>query len=193
MNKIWVTIIILSALYGIFFGNVEEMVNSILNVPKKTLELLLLVGGLMIFWNGIFNIAIESGLIRRLSKLIMPFTKKLFSKLPSDHIVHEYICANICANVLGLGNAATPMGIKALDEMKKLNEEKPVATKSMITLVLLNTTNLTLFPATLFSLREIYKSNINIKLLPFFIVCTILSIFFVIIVDYLFRKFSKED
>lgn len=193
MNKIWVTIIILSALYGIFFGNVEEMVNSILNVPKKTLELLLLVGGLMIFWNGIFNIAIESGLIRRLSKLIMPFTKKLFSKLPLDHIVHEYICANICANVLGLGNAATPMGIKALDEMKKLNEEKPVATKSMITLVLLNTTNLTLFPATLFSLREIYKSNINIKLLPFFIVCTILSIFFVLIVDYLFRKFSKED
>ena len=78
MNKIWVTIIILSALYGIFFGNVEEMVNSILNVPKKTLELLLLVGGLMIFWNGIFNIAIESGLIRRLSKLIMPFTKNYF-------------------------------------------------------------------------------------------------------------------
>lgn len=187
MNKIWIFIILFSAVYSFFFGDVELLVNELLNVPEKTISLLIMVGGLMIFWNGMFNIAIKSGLINNMSKLFKPLTKKIFSDLPKDHIVHEYICANISANILGLGNAATPMGIKALEEMKKLNDDKPIATKSMITLVLLNTTSLTIFPATLFGIRQIYKSKINMTILPYIITSTLVATCTALLIDRFFR------
>lgn len=193
MNKFWVFIILLSAFYAVFFGDLELMVSEVLNVPQKTIELLMMVGGLMVFWNGMFNIAIQSGLIKRMSKLFLPLTRRLFADLPKDHVVHEYICANLCANILGLGNAATPMGIKALAEMKKLNNDQAIATKSMITLVILNTTSLTLFPATLFSIREVYRAKINIELLPFIIISTFIAVCIALGIDFLFKKIHKGD
>lgn len=192
MNKIWIIIILFSAIYGVLYGDIETLVGELLNVPQKTISLLMMVGGLMVFWNGMFNIAIKSGLINNMSKLFKPFTKKIFSDLPKDHIVHEYICANISANILGLGNAATPMGIKALHEMKKLNNNQPIATKSMITFVILNTTSLTVFPSTLFGIRQIYKSQTNMQILPFIIFSTIIATSSALLIDRLFSLASRR-
>lgn len=192
MNKIWIIIIIFSAIYGILYGDIETLVSELLNVPQKTISLIMMVGGLMIFWNGMFNIAIKSGLINNMSRLFKPLTKAIFSDLPKDHIVHEYICANISANILGLGNAATPMGIKALHEMKKLNNNQPIATKSMITFVILNTSSLTIFPSTLFGIRHIYKSQLNMQLLPFIILSTLIATCSALLIDRLFYLASRR-
>lgn len=172
MNKIWVTLIMFCLIYGIIRGNVDQMVDAALNVPFRTFQLVIKIGGLIIFYNGLFHIAIDSGLIKGLSKIFKKLIIKLFPELPKDSVAHEYICANLAANFLGLGIAATPMAIKALQEMKKINDNKDTASSSMVVLMLLNITSFCIFPVTIIGIREIYHAKINIELIPYIILIT---------------------
>src|SRR5690606_6154467 len=138
MNKIWVFIILVCVVYGIYSGNTEQLVLASLNVPKDTLDLLIKVGGLIIFYNGLFQIAIDSGVIKKLSRLIYPITKLIFKDIKKDSVVHELVSANIIANFLGLGIASTPIAIKALNAMKEELKDKEKPSLSMITLILIN-------------------------------------------------------
>lgn len=182
MNKIWVCIVLFCLLYGAFTGRVNQMINACLNVPYRTLDIVIKVGGIIIFYNGLFQIAIDSGLIKGMSKLFKRLIERLFPELPKDSEVHEIICANIAANLLGLGAAATPMAVKALSEMKKLNNGKDVATKSMITLMLLNITSFTIFPVTMIGIREMYFAKINMQLIPYIIITSLLLTIFSLII-----------
>ena len=175
MNKIWVIIISICIVFGIFSGNTEAMVEASLNVPKSTLDLLIKIGGLIIFYNGLFQIAIDSKMIKILSRFIHPLTRIIFKNIDKDSIVHEYVSANILANLLGLGIASTPMALKALGAMKEENINNPEkANFNMVTLVLINISAFTIFPLTIISVRTIYKSKINLELIPFFIVCSLI-------------------
>ena len=103
----------------------------------------------------------------------------------------EFISSNVAANMLGLGSCATPLGIKAMEELQKENENKTRATKKMITLLILNTSGLTLIPETILSLRKMYDAKITVEIIPYVMLCSIVTSFLAIFLDYLFRRRIK--
>ncbi|HEY8396283.1 MAG TPA: hypothetical protein VIK96_05850, partial [Bacilli bacterium] len=114
MNKVWVILVVFCLTYGIARGNTEMMLQNLLNVPNKTLEALLRIGGLIIFYNGLLQIAVESGLIIKLSGRFSFLLDRLFPKLSKNSPAREHIALSLVANLLGLGSAGTPSTIKAL-------------------------------------------------------------------------------
>lgn len=137
------------------------------------------------------TIATDSGLLNKISNFLYPFLRKLFPEIPKNHESLGYISSNITANILGLGNAATPFGLKAMKSLQKLNNESVVASKSMITFILLNTSGLTLLPTTIISLRSINGSTNPTAVIIPTIIITIISTISAIILDKLFNKVIK--
>lgn len=193
MNLIWGILIFVSIVFGLLTNHTEEMVNAILSTPSDTLELLLKIGGLIIFYNGLFKVAIDSGVIKSLSKLFYKPIRKLFNTFPSNHIVYEYISANIVSNLLGLGIASTPMAIKALEEMKKLNNNKNNLTKPMIVFLVINIASFTIFPLTIISIRDVYFAKVNINLLPFIIIVTFLNTLISVLITKTILRIKKYE
>lgn len=163
-----------------------------MSAPQDSISIILNLTGLYILWSGLLRIAKDSGLIDVFAKRIYFITKFLFPELPKDHDVHGYIASNIAANILGLGSVATPLGIKSIEEMKKINNNKDTASRSMITLILLNSSCLTLLPTTIISLRKIYGSNEPSNVMPYIIISTILSTICALIIDRIFYRINKN-
>ena len=137
------------------------------------------------------NIAKESGLLDTLSKKITPFLKILFPEIPSNHEAFSYIASNIIMNMLGLGNAATPFGLKAMKSMQELNKTKDTATRSMITFLIINTSSVTIIPTTVISLRLLNGSANPSEIVLASIITTFSSCFIGLIIDrviYIFRR-----
>ena len=132
---------------------IKEVTNSILDYAETSVKIALGLIGIMALWLGVMKIAEESGLINKLATGLKPITKFLFPEIPSDHPAMGAMIMNISANVLGLGNAATPFGLKAMEELDKLNPEKGTATNAMCTFLAINTAGMTLIPATAIALR----------------------------------------
>jgi len=174
MNKIWVGVVVFCLFYGILSKNTKAMMEAIFLVPEKSLNLLIKIGGLIVFYNGLFQIAIEAGVIDNLARIFKKPINKLFPKLDKNSEAIRYICANITANLLGLGVGAIPMGIKSLEAMKKENNDQEQVTSSMLLLMVLNITSFTLFPVTILTIREIYKAKITIGLIPYIIFSTLI-------------------
>src|SRR5699024_12703212 len=114
---------------------------------------------ILVFWLGIMKIAEKANILKGLAKLFRPFIHKLFPELPKDHPAVGYILSNFTANIFGLGSAATPIGLKAMEEMKKLSKSN-VASRSMITFLALNTSSLTLIPTTVIAIRKIGRAHV---------------------------------
>ena len=119
MSKIWVILVSFCLIYGLSRGNSEAMILGLFDVPNKTLEFLLRIGGIIIFYNGLLQIAVESGLISALTKVFKRLIGKLFPSLPKTSPAREHICLSLAANLLGLGVAGTPSTIRALQIMQK--------------------------------------------------------------------------
>ena len=190
MNKIWMILFAFCLVYAFFTGNFESMVNKLFDVPKKTLEMLLVIGGLLVFYSGIYQMAIASGVISYIGRIVKPISFLLFPRIPKDNVIHDYICGNITANLLGLGLASTPMALNAIKEMKKLQNTE-VASNEMITLIVVNITAFTLFPLTILTLREQYNSNLGLKIWLSLIFITFVSSVIALIIDRLFQKVKK--
>jgi spore maturation protein A len=158
------------------------MLLAIFNVPNKTLEVLLRIGGLIIFYNGLMQIALDSGLITKLSHVFKRLIDKLFPSLPHFSPARDHICLSLVANLLGLGVAGTPSTIKALQLMKEENQGIDEATSEMSKFILLNITSFTLFPVTALSVRKIFFSKINLQLLPYFSLCSFFLTVFALII-----------
>lgn len=183
VNKLWGLLILIGSFYFIINGRVDELNNQILNSGKVTLDLIIQIFPLISLWLGIMRIAKDSGLLSKLSKLIEPILVKIFPDIPKGHEAFGYISANIIANMFGLGNAATPFGIKAMESMQSLNNRKDTASNSMITFLIINTCGMTLVPTTIISLRMLYKSiNPSIVVFPCILV-SFLSIVFGLIIN----------
>lgn len=177
INKLWGLLILIGSFYYILNGRVDELNSQILNSGKVTLDLIIQIFPLMSLWLGIMRIAKDSSLLSILSKLIEPILVKIFPDIPTGHEAFGYISANIIANMFGLGNAATPFGIKAMENMQSLNNEKDTASNSMITFLVINTCGMTLVPTTIISLRMLYKSmNPSIIVFP----CIVVSFFSIV-------------
>ena len=191
INKIWFYFIVVGIVYGIFSGNIGNVNEEIITSAKKSLDIFISIFPVIVLWVGIMTIASDSGLLIKISNVLYPILGKLFPEIPKNHESLGYISSNITANILGLGSAATPFGLKAMQSLQELNNNKDTASRSMITFLMLNTSGLTLIPTTVISLRNLYESvNPTLIILPT-IIATIISTISAIILDRIFYKVSK--
>lgn len=191
VSLVWAFLICIGIFYGVLVGNSFEVNNSILSNGTTAVELILSMLPIIVLWTGIMKIAEDSGLLQKIAKLFEPILKLLFPKLPKDSPALGYIASNVTANMMGLGSAATPFGLKAMKEMQKLNENKKEATSSMITFLVLNTGGVTLIPTTVIALRLAAGSTNPTAIVLPAILATLISNFCGLSIDYLIRKREK--
>ena len=152
LNILWPIFIIISIAYAIFTGNIENLNNSIFDSAESAVNLTLTLLGMTCLWSGIMEIASKTRLIYYLSRILKPITKKLFTDL--DEKSYNNIIMNLIANILGLGNAATPLGLKAMKELQKENKNKEELSDNMMMLIVLNTASLQIIPTTIIAIRS---------------------------------------
>lgn len=177
MNFIFVVLILLSIVFAIFSGNIDAVSNAVLSESVNAVELVLKILGGICFWNGIMNVAQKSNLTTAMGKFMYPVTGFLFKGLDKTSKAFAYITMNITVNLLGLGNAATPIGILAVQELAKEENAVPnVASNHMITFVVLNTASIQLLPTTIAFLRLEYGSASPLDILPAIWITSIVSV-----------------
>lgn len=146
MNAIWIGLLSISILFAVFTGNLEPFTKAIFDGAKSAVEVSLFLLGIVSVWLGITKILADSGLIYRIAHLFRPLITRLFRGIPDDHPSVSAITLNVLANLFGLGNAATPLGIKAMQELDSLNENKGTITFEMMVFIVLNTASIQLVP-----------------------------------------------
>lgn len=188
VNIIWALFIIIGIIYSLITGNFNVINNEILISGKSALDLLLGMLPLLVIWMGLMKVAEEAGIISAISKMMSPILKKIFPSVPDNDPSLGFIASNIAANMAGLGSAATPFGLKAMESLQKLNKDKKVASEAMITFLVLNTSGVTIVPTTIISLRLLYGSVNPSVVLPFCIIATTCSTIGGLTIDYLIRR-----
>lgn len=148
LNAIWLGMIILSVIVGAIQGRIALVVQAVTDSAKLGFEVALGLTGIMALWLGIMSVASASGLVTKFAKFLKPVLSRLFPDIPVEHPAMGAMVMNISANMLGLGNAATPFGLKAMKELQKLNAHVNIATDSMCTFLAINTSSVQLIPAT---------------------------------------------
>ena len=159
LNIIWPIFIGISFIYALVTGNVEKVSNGIFDSASSAVELTLTFFGTICVWNGIMNLAKKTTLMSKLTKMLQPAIKFLFPELKHNKQAKEEISMNVVANLLGLGNAATPLGLKAMETMQKENPKKDTLTNSMAMFIVLNTASLQLIPTNVIAIRSSLGSN----------------------------------
>lgn len=159
LNKIWPFFIIIAFIYAAFSGNIEKVNSGIFESTKSAVDLSLVFLGTITLWNGIMHIAYKSKLINIISKILNPIIKILFPEVKNNEKIKKEISMNIIANLFGLGNAATPLGIKAMNSMQEINNKKNTLTNSMMMFIVINTASLQLIPTTVIAIRTSLNSN----------------------------------
>ncbi len=159
LNYIWGAMIVVAIIYGACVGNIDGVNEAVLDSSKEAVTLCITMLGIMSLWMGIMEIATKSGLVAGLSKKMKPILVRLFPGLKDNSKAMEYIAANFAANILGLGWAATPLGLKAMKEMKKSSKRVDgVASDEMCTFLVINISSLQLIPVTIIAYRNQYGS-----------------------------------
>ncbi len=189
VNHIWVGISVIGILYAMMTGTMAEVNEAIFKSAKESVTLCFGLMSVLVFWLGIMKIAEEAGLLNSLTRMVKPIVSRLFPEVPPSHPAMGYIVSNIMANTLGLGNAATPLGIKAMEQLKELNGGKDSASRSMITFLALNTSGLTLIPTTVIGIRIHYNSANPTEIVgPTFLATVIATIAAIILDRYFYWK-----
>lgn len=179
LNYLWAVMIAVGIIYGVFSGNMEAVTNGALDSAKEAISLCLNMCGVMALWMGLMEIAKTSGLIEVMTRKISPFVSFMFPRIPKKHPAREAISTNIIANILGLGWAATPAGLKAMEELCKLEEERGnpeyegkhfdkteknakkgerTASNEMCVFLIMNIASLQLIPVNMIAYRSQYGS-----------------------------------
>lgn len=190
VNIIWACMAIVGIVYAMFNGTMEQVNKAIFESANEAVTLAIGLISVLVFWLGIMKIAEKAGILRVLTKLLRPIVTRLFPEIPKDHPAMGYILSNMTANIFGLGNAATPMGIKAMEQMKQLSGTN-TASRSMITFLALNTSGLTLVPTTVIAIRMQYHSMAPTEIVGTTIIATFISTLSAILIDRLFYTLSK--
>jgi spore maturation protein A len=158
INYIWFALIFFGVLVGLISGNGEVISKAIVNSSGSTVTFVIELTGIMCFWCGVMKVAENSGLTEKISRLLKPILKRIFKEAAKDEKALGAIVMNLTANMLGLSNAATPFGIKAMEEMNRLNNEKEIASNDMALFLVLNATCIQLVPSTIISIRAACNS-----------------------------------
>jgi spore maturation protein A len=190
VNLIWAFMAIIGIVYAMIHGTMDEVNEAIFTSAGEAVTLSIGLISVLVFWLGIMKVAEKAGILAVLAKIFRPLVIKLFPDIPKDHPAIGYILSNFTANVFGLGNAATPMGIKAMEQMKQLSGTN-TASRSMITFLALNTSSLTLIPTTVIAIRMQYDSVSPTEIVGATMMATIISSLSAIIIDRFFYYRSR--
>lgn len=195
INIIWVAMTVIGLLFAAINGTVKEVNEAIFQSANEAVTLCIGLISVLVFWLGMMRIAQDAGLLQKLANLFRPVILKLFPEVPPDHPAVGYILSNIIANLFGLGNAATPMGIKAMEQLKALNGGRAEASRSMITFLALNTAGFTLIPTTVIAIRMNYDSAGPTDIVGPTLLATICATTGAILIDryFYFRRVRKGD
>lgn len=192
VNIIWGIFIIVGIVFFILSGNLELLNATILNSTKDALDMIIKIFPVMALWLGIMKIASTSGLLKKLSDFASPFLSRLFPEIPKGHESLSLIASNMIANMFGLGNAATPFGLKAMKSLQTLNFKKDTASRSMITFLVMNTSGMTIIPTTIISLRMMHGSANPTEIVMACILATTASTMGAILIDRFYARRDKK-
>ncbi len=159
LNIIWPVFIIIAVIYAFFTGNIEKVSNGIFESAESAVQLTITFFGTICLWNGIMEIAKRTSLMQKLTKVLSPLIRFLFPELKKGSIAYQEISMNVVANLLGLGNAATPLGLKAMKTMQKENPHKDTLTNSMAMFIVINTASIQLIPTNVIAIRSSLGSS----------------------------------
>ena len=188
VSYIWFFLIIIGIVYSFLTGNVANINESILTNGAEALELMLSIFPVIVLWSGIMKIAEDAGLLIKFARFLEPILSKLFPSVPKDNPALGYIAANM----MGLGSAATPFGLRAMSELQKINDKKDTASVPMITFLVLNTAGVTIVPTTVLALRISYGSANPSEIIVPGAIATFCSCIGAVLIDFFIRKRGKN-
>ncbi|BCK01861.1 nucleoside recognition domain-containing protein [Anaerocolumna chitinilytica] len=192
LNYLWGFLIIIGVIVGALNGKIDAVNAAALSSAKEAILLCITMLGFTALWTGIMQVAKAAGIVDALTKAINPLLRLLFPDIPDKHPAKEYIASNMIANFLGLGWAATPMGLKAMQELKKLNRDKETASCDMCTFLIINISALQLIPVNIIAYRTQYGSVNPTEILGAAFVATSVSTVAGIIFSLVARKLARE-
>ncbi|MBY0096501.1 nucleoside recognition domain-containing protein [Mesobacillus maritimus] len=193
VNYIWVGMTIIGLVFAAVNGTMSEVNEAVFKGAQEAVTLCIGLISILVFWLGMMRIAENAGLLEKLANLFKPFITRLFPEVPAGHPAMGYILSNMMANVFGLGNAATPLGIKAMEELKRLNGGKDSASRSMITFLAINTSSITLIPTTVIAIRITYDSASPTEIVGPTLIATSISTIAAILIDrYFYYRRSRK-
>ena len=190
MNYIWGGLIGMSIIVSVFTGRVSETSAAAMDSAKESVETVLSMLGVMCFWMGLMEIANRSGLMDKFAKLLKPVIDFFFKEVKSEK-AKKAISMNMAANIFGIGNAATPFGLAAMEELAKENKFKGKASNAMCMMVVINTASIQLIPTTLLAFRSAYNSQSPFEIMPAVWVVSVCSVLLGVISAKLFEKRSS--
>lgn len=188
VNIIWLMLIIIGFAVAAWNGNIETVTKAVFEGAETGVTISIGLISILVFWLGMMRIAEDAGILQKLSSAMRPIVRFLFPDIPKDHPALGYILSNLSANLLGLGNAATPMGIRAMQELQKLNHDKDTASAAMCTLLALNTSGITLIPTTLIAIRMNFHSQNPVEIVGTTLAATLIATTSAVIVDRFYRR-----
>lgn len=191
LNVFWPFSIVISIIVAVITGRVDSVNNSIFESTSSAVELTITLIGTMCLWSGIMEIAVNTSIITTIKKILRPVMKFLFPKINAREKEYEEICMNIISNLLGLGNAATPLGLKAMNSMQEKNEQKDRITDSMAMLIVLNTASLQIIPTTVIAIRTSLGSNNPTQIIVPVWIATMVAAITAIFATKIFIKLEK--
>lgn len=188
MNYIWSAIIIISFIFAFLGGNLQETLTAGLDGAASAIEVLLSFAGIMCFWNGILKIAQEGGAARFCEKLLSPVIRRLFPRVKN----RKNITMNIIANLLGMGNAATPAGVLAMCEMDEENGKNPHPSHEMCRFAVMNTASLQIFPTTIIGILSATGSKNPFSIVPAIWISSLISLCAALIAEWILSKRGEK-
>lgn len=188
VNMIWLFFIVSGFIVAAINGNIALMTDAVFEGSKTGVTICFELISIMVFWLGMMRIAEDAGVLNKIAIVLRPIVRFLFPDVPKDHPALGYIISNMSANMLGLGNAATPLGIKAMQELQTLNPDKDTASAAMCTLLALNTSGITLIPTTLIAIRISFNSLNAAEIVGTTLLATAIATTSAIIIDKWYRQ-----
>ena len=193
LNIVWPIFIIISFSYAIFSGNLESLNFSIFKSTEDAINLTLSLLGTICLWNGVMQIASKTSIIDKLVKSLNPIIKILFPEIKNNEKIKKEISMNMIANILGLGNAATPLGLKAMKSMQRENKNKNVLSDSMMVFIVINTASIQIIPTTVIAIRNSLSSNNPTSIVFPVWIATICAAVAAILATKLLIKLTKKE
>lgn len=193
LNIVWPIFIIISFSYAIFSGNLESLNSSIFKSTEDAINLTLSLLGTICLWNGVMQIASKTSIIDKLVKSLNPIIKILFPEIKNNEKIKKEISMNMIANILGLGNAATPLGLKAMKSMQRENKNKNVLSDSMMVFIVINTASIQIIPTTVIAIRNSLGSNNTTSIVFPVWIATICAAVAAILATKLLIKLTKKE
>lgn len=190
MEKIWIFMIVSSFFVALLKGNIDTTIKAMFDSTNNAIQIVIGMIGIVTMWSGFMKVAEKSGLVEKFSKLLKPIIKILFPKMANNSEISGYIGMNMSANMLGLGNVATPIGIKTIEKLESLNNDKEKISNEMLMFIVINMASIQLIPTTVIALRSNYGSQNPVSI----IIPTFLSSFISVVIAIVIVKFiSKKE